>query len=82
LLSWAVFLYVGVRARRVRWLLWGAVYFVALVIVFTFTDTSLAAWTILFAWFGSIGHAAVIARPYLRRLAGIQAFQNLRPWIF
>lgn len=82
LLSWAVFLYVGVRARRVRWLLWGAVYFVALVIVFTFTDTSLAAWTILFAWFGSIGHAAVIARPYLRRLAGIQAFQNLRPWMF
>lgn len=82
LLSWAVFIYIGVRGRRIRWLLWGLVYFIAVVIIFTYTDTSLAAWTILLSWFGSIGHAGWVARPYLRRLAGIQAFQNLRPWIF
>jgi serine/threonine protein kinase len=82
LLSWAAFIYIGIRGRRIRWLLWALVYFVAVVIVFAFTDTTLSGWVILLTWLGSSGHAPVVARAFLRRLALRQALPEQGAWIF
>jgi eukaryotic-like serine/threonine-protein kinase len=82
LLSWLVFGYIGVRARRIRWLLWGLVYFVAVTLVLVFSDTSFSAWMALVTWVGSSGHAFVVALAYLRRLAVMQARPERRGWIF
>jgi hypothetical protein len=80
LLSWTAFAYIGLRARRIRWLVWALVYFAMVVLALVYSDTSLSGWLILIAWVGSIGHAAVVARAYLRRLAVAQAQPNQRPW--
>jgi hypothetical protein len=47
-----------------------------------YSGTTLSGWLLLIAWFGSIGHAAVVARAFLRRLAVVQAQPEQRAWIF
>jgi serine/threonine-protein kinase len=81
LLGWLAFLYIGLRARRVRWLIWALAYFTLVALALAYSGTTLSGWLILVAWFGSGGQAVVVAYSYLRRLAVIQEYPERRGWI-
>lgn len=74
--SWVAFLYIGVRAGRVRWVLWGLVY-LAIFASFAISDgvvgqgndvtQALIGLTII-SWFFSVVHAFAVRPDYLVRL--------------
>jgi positive regulator of sigma E activity len=75
LLSWVAFLYVGLRVRQPRWLLWGLLYsvpFVAYLITSVIAPGSMLEETmigvVIIAGFFSIVHAFLIRNDYLVRL--------------
>jgi len=76
ILTWAAFLYVGVRARRPAWWIAGIVYAAALVVVFVLDETSArrpneytSGWgggLLLAIWIAGSLHALIINREWLR----------------
>jgi len=78
LTTWAAFLYIGIRARRSRWLAWAAVYAAGLAAFLTL-DTAdgrngavagAAAAIGLLTWFGGFVHATVVSNAAVRRISG------------
>jgi hypothetical protein len=72
LLSWVAFLYIGFRTRRIRWLVWGAVYLAAFAVYMSAkpgSETQLVL-TGLMVVIGvvSVVHAFAIRGDYLARL--------------
>jgi len=77
LTTWAAFLYIGIRARRPRWLAWAAVYAAGLA-AFLALDTAdgrngavaaAAAVIGLLTWFGGGVHATVVSDAAARRIS-------------
>jgi DNA uptake protein ComE-like DNA-binding protein len=74
--TWAAFLYIGIRARRARWLAWTAVYAVGLVVWILLdapahpdgTRLGLAAVFWVLTWIGGGIHAIVISNDAARRI--------------
>jgi hypothetical protein len=73
--SWIAFFYIGWRTRRVRWLLWGLLYFAAFAAVATFSTanplgqtTSVAIGLMVVAGIISVIHAFAVRDDYLVRL--------------
>jgi DNA uptake protein ComE-like DNA-binding protein len=77
--TWAVFLYLGIRARRRLWLAWSAVYAAMMVVALVLdgpanpgdTAESVAAIMLIAAWLGGIGHVAAIRRDAARRIGRV-----------
>lgn len=72
--TWAVFLYLGIRARHRSWLVWSAVY-AALMVAFMVVESipapigkDLGPIPMTLAWFGGIAHVAAISRSAVRRM--------------
>jgi len=77
LTTWAAFLYIGIRARRPRWLAWAAVYAAGLA-AFLALDTAdgrngavaaAAAVIGLLTWFGGGVHATVVSDAATQRIS-------------
>lgn len=73
--TWAAFLYIGIRARRVRWLLWAAIYAVVFVAGVALgqlpgEDDWLAGLVILSVATGGLVHSLAIRREALARMDG------------
>lgn len=75
LLGWIAFLYIGFRAAQRKWVLWGVLYAVPLILVIFFlaisAPASLGAPALLLMFItgiGSIVHAFFIRKEYLRHL--------------
>ncbi|MCL2583074.1 MAG: helix-hairpin-helix domain-containing protein [Streptosporangiales bacterium] len=79
--TWAVFLALGLRARRRRWLAWAAVYAAATVAFGVLesqaapgnSDAGFAVIPMIFAWFGGIVHVAAISGDFTRRVSRTSA---------
>jgi len=78
LTTWAAFAYIGIRARRPRWLAWAAVY-AALLAAYLVLDTTagqsnaasaVAAVLALLAWIGGGIHAFAVSDDAARRIQG------------
>jgi DNA uptake protein ComE-like DNA-binding protein len=76
--TWAAFVYIGIRARRPRWLAWAAVY-AALLVTYLTLDASdgrnnavagIAAGVALLAWIGGGAHAFAVSDDAVRRIEG------------
>ena len=73
--NWAAFLYIGLRARQIKWLIWAAVYSIPLFIMFIaqgrtqgwLLDLSIISYIALA--FGSMVHALVARSEYLSHIA-------------
>lgn len=74
--TWAAFVYIGIRARRPRWLAWAAVY-AALLVAYLVLDTTaqhsnaasgVAAALALLAWIGGGAHAFAVSDDAARRI--------------
>jgi DNA uptake protein ComE-like DNA-binding protein len=74
--TWAAFVYIGIRARRPRWLAWAAVY-AALLVAYLALDTpaqhsnassGVAAALALLAWIGGGTHAFAVSDDAARRI--------------
>ncbi len=78
LTTWAAFLYIGIRARRRRWLAWAAVYAAMLAGWLVLdapanpgsTAQGVAAVLALITWIGGGVHALVISNDAVRRIHG------------
>jgi len=78
LTTWAAFVYIGIRARRPRWLAWAAVYAAMLVAYLVIDATAqhnnaaaaAAAAIGLLAWIGGGAHAFAIGDDAVRRIRG------------
>ena len=78
LTTWAAFLYIGVRARRRRWLAWAAVYLAGVVVWLVLdapanpgsTARGIAAAVALAIWIGGGVHALVVSNDAVRRIRG------------
>jgi DNA uptake protein ComE-like DNA-binding protein len=76
--TWAAFLYIGIRARRPRWLAWAGVYLAAIAgwLVLDSPDhpgstaRGVAAALAIVAWVGGGTHALVISNDAVRRIQG------------
>jgi hypothetical protein len=74
--TWAAFLYIGIRARRARWLAWAGVYAATLAAYATLDSPahpgdaaeSLAAGLALLTWIGGGVHAFAISNDAVRRI--------------
>lgn len=87
ILTWASFLYIGVKARRPDWLIAGVIYAIAAGVLFFFTDETpspagtpggAADWvggSILALWVAGIVHAVLSNKSWLRWRA-----RNTLPW--
>lgn len=77
--TWAVFLNLGIRARRRLWLAWSAVYaaimvaFVVLEAIPAPVGADLAPIPLALAWFGGIAHVAAISRSAVRRMREVNS---------
>ncbi len=80
-LAWAAFLYIGFRARRVRWLIWGVIYFTGICVALSISGDDSSGVIALVVWFGSILHALFVIRSFLRRLAFLQGQPWDRAWV-
>lgn len=73
MLNWIAFLYIGLRGRRPRWLFWGVIYAIPVILLISesFSDvwTGLALLTVAIV---SPVHALVVRREYLARLEDAQ----------
>ena len=76
--TWAAFLYIGIRARRVQWLVWAGVY-AATLAVYVALDTpshpgstaeGVGAGLALLTWIGGGIHALAISNDAVRRIQG------------
>ena len=76
--TWAAFLYIGIRARRARWLVWAAFY-AAMLAAYGALDSpakpsstamGLAAGLLLAAWIGGGIHAIAVSDDAVRRIQG------------
>jgi hypothetical protein len=78
LTTWAAFLYIGIRARRRRWLAWAGVYLAGVVVWLVLdapanpgsTAQGIAAAVALATWIGGGVHALVISNDAVRRIRG------------
>ncbi len=75
LFSWVAFFYIGLRARRIRWVLWGLLYFVVFMLFAVPNgndpDSEIARATVgpmIVAGFISVVHAFLVRTDYLLRL--------------
>lgn len=75
--TWTAFLYIGIRARRARWLVWAAIYALGMVAFLVLTPDSgtgtreaLAVVAILLTWIGGGVHALAISSDAIRRIYG------------
>ena len=72
LLAWAAFLYIGVRAARTRWVLYGIAYLVVDAAGFGLTTShrtgGIGGAVIVFAWLIPLGHALAIRTDANRRI--------------
>jgi hypothetical protein len=77
--NWIAFLYVGVRARRQRWVIWGALYSIPFILAMVFSEGSEAVMDVVVVVMIVVGivslvHAFRIRPDYLRTIAsGLQA---------
>lgn len=78
--NWIAFLYIGVRAKQAKWLIWGLLYSLTFVLAMIFADTPafegwvgdvIIALTLLLGII-SIVHAFKIRKEYLMRLDALQ----------
>lgn len=90
LLSWLAFFYLGWRARRVKWFVWGVFYLAAVIRIFSFPMetgadgkeemTAAAGGAILALWIITLVHALVARREFLKILdardGGAPAYQE------
>jgi hypothetical protein len=76
--NWVAFLYVGVRARRQRWVMWGAIYSIPFILAMLFAEREDAVSDVVVALLILVGivsivHAFRIRPEYLRTIAaGLQ----------
>ena len=78
LTTWAAFLYIGIRARRPRWLVWAAVYLAGVVVWLVLdapanpnsTAQGIAAAVALATWIGGGVHALVVSNDAVRHIQG------------
>jgi DNA uptake protein ComE-like DNA-binding protein len=78
LTTWAAFLYIGIRARRPRWLVWAGVYLAGVVVWLVLdapakpnsTAQGIAAAVALATWIGGGVHALVVSNDAVRRIQG------------
>jgi DNA uptake protein ComE-like DNA-binding protein len=78
LTTWAAFLYIGIRARRRRWLAWAGVYLAGVVVWLVLdapanpgsTAQGIAAAVALATWIGGGVHALVVSNDAARRIRG------------
>jgi DNA uptake protein ComE-like DNA-binding protein len=78
LTTWAAFLYIGIRARRRRWLTWAGVYLAGVVVWLVLdapanpgsTAQGIAAAVALATWIGGGVHALVVSNDAVRRIRG------------
>ena len=78
LTTWAAFLYIGIRARRRRWLAWAGVYLAAVAVWLVLdspdrpgsTAQGIAAAVALATWIGGGVHALVVSNDAVRRIQG------------
>jgi DNA uptake protein ComE-like DNA-binding protein len=76
--TWAAFLYIGIRARRARWLVWAAAYAATLAVYGVLdgpahpssTAKALAAAFWLVTWIGGGIHAFAVSNDAVRRIQG------------
>ena len=76
LTTWAAFLYIGIRARRRRWLAWAGVYLAGVVVWLVLdapanpasTAQGIAAAVALATWIGGGVHALVVSNDAVRRI--------------
>jgi DNA uptake protein ComE-like DNA-binding protein len=77
--NWIAFLYVGARARRQRWVIWGALYSIPFILAMVFSEGSetvmdVVVIVMIVVGIASIIHAFRIRPEYLRTIAsGLQA---------
>jgi len=78
--TWAAFLYIGIRAKRVSWIVWAAVY-LGLMVASGVLDTpahpsssaqGLAAGLLLLAWIGGGVHAFAVSTAAVKRIRSDQ----------
>src|SRR5215475_5493974 len=81
LTTWAAFLYIGIRAKRVSWIVWAAVYLALMVGSFVLDTSSahpsnaaqsLAAGLILLTWIGGGAHAVAVSTTAVKRMRAEQ----------
>ena len=80
LTTWAAFLYIGVRARRRRWLAWAGVYLAGVVVWLVLdapanpdsTAQGIAAAVALATWIGGGVHALLVSNDAVRRIRGTE----------
>lgn len=82
--NWIAFLYIGVRANRRKWLLWGVFYSTPFILAMALPDLngwpgSLVVVLVLVMGAASIVHAFRIRKDYLRRLATLQSSLSETP---
>jgi len=78
LTTWAAFLYIGIRARRRRWLAWAGVYLAGVVVWLVLdapanpasTAQGIAAAVALATWIGGGVHALVVSNDAVHRIRG------------
>jgi DNA uptake protein ComE-like DNA-binding protein len=78
LTTWAAFLYIGIRARRRRWLAWAGVYLAGVAVWLVLdapanpgsTAQGIAAAVALATWIGGGVHALVVSNDAVRRIRG------------
>ncbi len=83
-LNWAAFVYIGIRAKQRKWLIWGGLYSIPfLVVMSTPVAETDSGWigdlwigVFLIAWVVSIVHAFIIRREYLQRLETLSQQNN------
>jgi DNA uptake protein ComE-like DNA-binding protein len=80
LTTWAAFLYIGIRARRRRWLAWAGVYLAGVVVWLVLdapanpdsTAQGIAAAVALATWIGGGVHALLVSNDAVRRIRGTE----------
>ena len=76
--SWLAFVYIGLRARHPRWMLWGVLYATPLILFAVFTSQMSQSWAnvtlnaTVVVGAVSVVHAFIVRKEYLLRLDLIQ----------
>jgi DNA uptake protein ComE-like DNA-binding protein len=80
LTTWAAFLYIGIRAKRVSWMLWAAVYLALIFASFALdapahpsnSAEGIAAGLVVLAWIGGGAHAFAVSNAAVKRMRSDQ----------
>jgi DNA uptake protein ComE-like DNA-binding protein len=79
--TWAAFLYIGIRAKHVSWIVWAAVYLAMMAASFVLDTSSahpsnsaqgIAAGLVLLAWIGGGAHAFAVSTAAVKRMRSSQ----------